>query len=322
MRDPYTVLGVSRKADDTQIKRAFRGLAKKHHPDQNSGDPQAKEKFAEINTAYEILGDKDKRARFDRGELGPDGKERATGFHPGAGGFRGFGTDSFQYRTNTGGGGAGAGAFEDILKDIFGKSPGGGPQGHPGAQPGAGSQGRPATGEDINAILTLSLEDLVADSKPTVSLTNGKTLQISIPGGAEDGQQIRLKGQGNAGRAGGRPGDAIITLKLSPHPLFRRDGADLRLDLPISLDEAVLGAKVRVPTLEGAVGLTIAANTTGRKSLRIRGRGLPNKGGTRGDIFVTPRIMLPDSEDRELEKLAHRFKKDATKSARGPEFDV
>ena len=323
MRDPYTVLGVSRKADEAQIKRAFRGLAKKHHPDQNAEDPKAKEKFAEINTAYEILGDKAKRARFDRGELGPDGKERG-GFSQGAGGFRGFGTDPFQYRTSTSGGASGGGssgggaAFEDILKDIFGKAPGGGA----GAHPGAGQRARPANGDDVVATLTLTLEDLVSDSKPTVSLPNGKTLQITIPGGAEDGQQVRLKGQGNPGRDGGRPGDAIITLKLAAHTLFRRDGTDLRLDLPISLDEAVLGAKIRVPTLEGAVGLTIAPNTTGRRSLRIRGKGLPDKKGNRGDIFVTPRIILPEEADKTLEKLAHGMKRDASKTVRGPEFEV
>lgn len=313
MRDPYTVLGVSRKADEGQIKRAFRGLAKKHHPDQNSDDPTAKEKFAEINTAYEILGDKDKRSRFDRGELGPDGKERATGFDPSGGGFRGFGTDSFQYRNTGGGGGA---AFEDILKDIFGKAPGG------GAHPGAGQQrARPVHGEDISAILTLTLEDLVSEEKPTVSLPNGKTLQISIPAGVEDEQQIRLKAQGNPGRDGGRAGDALITIKLASHALFRRDNADLRLDLPIGLNEAVLGAKIRVPTLEGAVGLTIAPNTTGRKSLRIRGKGLPKKGGSRGDIFVTPRILLPEDSTKELEKLAHKMTHDNIKTVRGPEFE-
>ena len=204
------------------------------------------------------------------------------------------------------------------MKDIFGRTPGGGK----GARASAGRRARPENGEDVAATLIITLEDLAADGKPEVCLPSGKTLQVTIPNGVEDGQQIRLKGQGTPGRNNGRPGDAIITIKISAHPVFRRDGADLRLDLPVSIDEAVLGAKVRVPTLEGAVGLTIAANTTGRRSLRLRGKGLPDKTGHRGDIFVTPRVILPETVDRDLEKLAHAMKRDQTKPVRGPEFDV
>ncbi len=326
MRDPYTVLGVPRNASEADIKRAFRGLAKKHHPDQNADDPKAKERFSEISTAYEIIGDKDMRQRYDRGEIGPDGKERFAGFDQaggGFGGFKGFGTDPFQYRTSGGASGGGA-AFEDILKDIFGRAPGSGPGG-----PGAGaraetrtrSQGRSAPGEDLVATLSLTLEDLVSADKPTVTLPTGKTLQISVPEGVEDGQQIRLKGQGHPSPLGGPAGDALITLELAPHPLFRRDGRDLRLDLPVSLDEAVLGAKIRVPTLDGAVGLTITPNTTGKTALRIRGKGLPDKTGVRGDLFVTPRIVLPETTDKDLEKVAHKLKLDRNrKPVRGPEF--
>lgn len=316
MRDPYSVLGVSRNATETDIKRAFRTLAKEHHPDQNAGDAKAKEKFAEINTAYEILGDAEKRKRYDRGEIGPDGKERFAGFDPGAGGFKGFGTDSFQYRS----GSQRAGAFEDILKDIFGTSTGG-PGGPGAARPGGGRQARPAPGSDISATLALTLEDLVSETKPTVTLPTGKRLQITIPGGVEDGQQIRLKGQGQPGTHGGPPGDALVTISLQVHRLYRRDGADLRLDLPISLDEAVLGAKVRVPTLDGAVGLTIPPGTTGRGALRVRGRGLPAKTGQRGDLFVTPRIVLPDDASEELETLANALRARQTQSVRGEEFE-
>lgn len=317
MRDPYAVLGLARNADEAQIKRAYRTLAKKHHPDQNSGDTKAKERFAEVNTAYEILGDAQKRARFDRGEIGPDGKERYSGFDPGAGGgFRGFGTDPFQYRASGGAGRSGGASFEDVLKDIFGRGAG-------GAQGGfeTGTRARPAAGADVGVTLALTLEDLVSDHKPSVNLATGKTLQVSVPRGVEDGQQIRLKGQGQPGTHGGRPGDAIVTIAIRPHPLFRREGSDLRLDLPVTLHEAVLGAKIRVPTLEGAVGLTLAPNTTGRKSLRIRGKGLPDKTGARGDILVVPRIVLPDEPDPELNRLAQRMQEKAGAKVRGPEFE-
>ena len=312
MRDPYAVLGVSKSADEGEIKRAFRKLAKKHHPDQNADDPKAKEKFAEVNAAYEILGDADKRGRFDRGEIGPDGKERYSGFDPRSSGFRGFGTDPFQYgnRSRTSGP-----AFEDILKDIFG---GAGPAGGAGTR----TRAHAVPGEDVTATLVVTLEDLVSNAKSTITLPSGKTLTVKMPNGVENGQQIRLKGQGHPGSQGAKDGDAIVTVEIQPHALFRRDGNDLRLDLPVSLDEAVLGAKIRVPTLEGAVGLTLKPGTTGRKALRMGGKGLPDKKGKRGDIIVNPRVILPEEPDKDLDKLAHQMRRAKGPSVRGSDFDT
>ncbi len=305
MRDPYDVLGVPKTASEDDIKKSYRRLAKKFHPDQNQSNPKAKDSFAEINSAYEIIGDKAKRAQFDRGEIGADGKPRAPGFDGfGAGGFEGFARGGPRGRATPGGGAD----MDDFLSDILGQAFGGRRRpGGAGAGPGAGfagtrtegfGPGRSMKGEDLQVTLDVTLEDIVTQSKVRVSLPTGKTLDIQMPEGAVDGQQIRLKGQGNPGTPSG---DAIITLALKPHPQFRVDGSDLRHDLSISIEDAVLGAKVRVPTLEGVVEMTIPAGTTGTKAMRLRGKGLPIKGGGRGDLYVHPRLTLPDTGDVELE---------------------
>lgn len=309
MRDPYEVLGVPRGASAAAIKSAYRKLAKKHHPDSNKGDPNAAERFAEINSANEILGDEDKRKQFDRGEIDAEGKPRFQGF-PGGGGPRGRagpgGFESYTFRSGGAGGGAGAGAFEDILNSMFG---GGARGARPGA--GGGAQFEFDTGGigldlDVNVAMSVSLEESAKGGEKRVRLPTGKELNVKIPAGVAEGQQIRLRGQGESAQ-GHPPGDLLITINIAPHPFFKVEGADLRIDLPVTLYEAVLGGKVRVPTLGNAVELSVPKNTSSGRTFRLKGKGLSKAGGT-GDLFVTIRIVLPDGNDAELEALMEKWR--------------
>ena len=303
MRDPYEVLGVPRSASAAAIKSAFRKLAKKHHPDSNKGDPKAAERFAEINTANEILGDEEKRKQFDRGEIDAEGKPRFQGF--GGGDPRGrAGPGGFETYTFRSGGGGGGGSFEDILNSMFGAAAGRGARG--GASQFEFDTGGIGLDLDVNASLTVSLEDAVKGAEKRVRLPTGKELNVRIPAGVTAGQQIRLKGQGETA-PGHRPGDVLITVSIAPHRFFKVDGSDLRVDLPITLYEAVLGGKVRVPTVGGAVELSIPKNTSSGRTFRLKGKGLPRGGGA-GDLFVTTKIILPDGNDNELEQLMQRWR--------------
>jgi DnaJ-class molecular chaperone len=324
MRDPYDVLGVSKTASAADIKSAFRRQAKKLHPDANKHDPKAATRFAELNAAYEILGEDDKRKAFDRGEIDGEGKPRFQGFEgfgrgP-AGGFGGdgnfetfsFGRDGFQRSGRAGGGSfRGFGGFEDILKEAFGAGGARGRRGGGGgfAQEdfGGGQGGHGGQGGDVAASLTITLPDAAKGAKTRVQLPNGKEVEVKIPAGLGDGQTIRLKGQGLAG-PGGRIGDVLITVAVAPHPLFAREGADLRLELPITLYEAALGGKVRVPTLDGAVELAIPPGTNSGRTFRLKGKGFPAKAGT-GDLLATVRIMLPEgSSDADLAELMKKWR--------------
>jgi DnaJ-class molecular chaperone len=311
MRDPYEVLGVPRGASAAAIKSAYRKLAKKHHPDQNKGDPKAAARFAELNTANEILGDEEKRKQFDRGEIDAEGKPRFTGF-PGGGGASGRagpgGFESYTFRTGPGGGfsaSGGAGNFEDILNSMFGGAAGM-RGGRAGGSPFEFDTGGVGLDLDLQVAMSVSLEEAVKGGEKRVRLPSGRELNVKIPAGVVNGQQIRLKGQGETA-PGHRPGDLLITITIAPHPFFKVDGGDLRLDLPITLYEAVLGGKVRVPTLTGAVELSIPRNTSSGRTFRLKGKGLP-KAGTPGDLFVTTRIMLPDGHDAELEALMQKWR--------------
>ncbi|RJF70650.1 DnaJ C-terminal domain-containing protein [Rhodopseudomonas palustris] len=312
MRDPYEVLGVQRDASAAAIKSAYRKLAKKHHPDANKNDPKAAARFAEVNSANEILGDEAKRKQFDRGEIDAEGKPKFQGF-PGGGGARGGraggpggGFEQYNFRSGAGGfsGGGGAG-FEDILNSMFGGAAGM----RGGARGGAGfdfDSGGFAPDLDQSVAMTVTLEEAAKGTEKRVRLPTGKELNVKIPAGVGSGQQIRLKGQGESA-PGHRPGDLLITVNYAPHPHFKVDGSDLRLELPITLYEAVLGAKVRVPTLTGAIELSIPKNTSSGRTFRLKGKGLPKNGGA-GDLFVTTRIVLPDGHDAELEALMTKWR--------------
>jgi len=309
MRDPYEVLGVQRGASAAAIKSAYRKLAKKHHPDNNKNDPKSAARFAEINSANEIIGDEDKRKQFDRGEIDAEGKPRFQGFpggdprgRAGPGGF-----ESYSFRTGGGPGGTGAGGFEDILNSMFG-----GAAARGGARAGRATPFEFETGGigldlDLNVAMTVTLEEAVKGGEKRVRLPTGKELNVKIPAGVVAGQQIRLKGQGETA-AGHPPGDLLITVNIAPHPFFKIDGSDLRLDLPITLYEAVLGGKVRVPTLTSAVELSVPKNTSSGRTFRLKGKGMPNKTGAAGDLYVTTRIILPDGNDAELEALMQKWR--------------
>lgn len=318
MRDPYEVLGVSKSAGEAEIKSAFRKLAKKLHPDANKHDPKAASRFAELNAAYEIAGDDKKRKAFDNGEIDAEGKPRFQGYEgfrgqPGGGaGFRpggshfetfSFGPDGFP----RGGGGAEGfqgGGIDDLLRGMFS----GGARGRAG---GFGTQFEPQDfaaqpARDLHATLTISLPEAAKGAKTRVHLPTGKDVEVKIPAGLTNGQQIRLKGQGWPS-PDGKAGDALITVNVAPHPLFTPDGADLRLELPIALYESVLGGKVRVPTLDGAVELALPAGTNSGRTFRLKGKGMKSKSGA-GDLLATVRIVLPDGADTELQELMRKWR--------------
>src|ERR1700686_3323065 len=305
MRDPYEVLGVPRGASAAAIKSAYRKLAKKHHPDANKNDPKSQARFSELNSANEILGDEDKRKQFDRGEIAAEGKPRFQGF-PGGGDPRGrAGPGGFETHTFRTGGGGGGG-FEDILNSMFGGAAG------RGQRPGGGTTFEFDTGGialdlDLSVAMTVSLEEAVKGVEKRVRLPTGKELDVKIPAGVAAGQQIRLKGQGET-PPGPRPGDLLITVSIAPHAFFKVDGSDLRVDLPITLYEAVLGGKIRVPTLGSAVELAVPKNTSSGRTFRLKGKGPPKATGAAGDLFVATRIVLPDGNDAELEALMQKWR--------------
>lgn len=320
MRDPYSVLGVPKSASEADIKRAFRKLAKKYHPDQNANDPKAKERFAEANQAYEILGDKEKRAKFDRGEIDAEGKPRFQ-----AHGFEGF-ADFDMFRQ----GGAdrgfrhaerGAGTFDDILNDILGGFGSSRRRGASSSRTSGFAEGPPKPGRDAHVTATIALEKLVHEGKTRVTLPNGKTLDVTLPAGTVDGEKIRLRGQGYPGERGGPNGDAIVEVRFAPHPVFQPDGDDLRLDLPLTLYEAALGARIRVPTLDGPVNLKIPERANAGRTMRLKGKGLPNKSGGRGDLLVSLKIILPDRDDPDFQSLMRSWRDSQPYKVRGPEFD-
>lgn len=290
MRDPYDVLGLPRSASDSDIKKAFRKLAKRHHPDQNREDPKSAARFAEVNAANEILGDPEKRARFDRGEIDADGRPRASGFA-----------------------GAGPGSAEDIFRQFdFGGAAGPFGRGRGGADPsdifgqmfGNAGRGRGIPdGDDLALDLRISLEESVRGASRRVAMPTGRSLDVTVPPGVTAGQTIRLKGQGQPSPFGGKPGDALLTIRIEPHERFTVEGSDLRVRVPVPLEDAVLGGQVRVPTLDGLVEITVPRRSGGGRTLRLKGKGLPTRTGS-GDLYVTLDVTLPD--DPELDALMER----------------
>ncbi|WP_375449692.1 DnaJ C-terminal domain-containing protein [uncultured Devosia sp.] len=295
MRDPYTVLGVTRSASEKDIKSAYRKLAKTYHPDQNPEDPSAHEKFAEATHAYDLLNNPEKKGQFDRGEIDNDGNPKFAGFNPGS---------AARGRTAASGFSA-----EDILKEFmsgFGGTPRGGARpGAGGAQwdPFSGAAAQPGggrvKGEDVVVTAAVSLEDAHNAASVPVRMPSGKVLSVRLPEKVEEGQQIRLKSQGSPSPLGGEAGDALVTVKFQKSRQFRRDGADLRTDVPVALYEAVLGTKIRVPTLSGSVELNLPPGVDTAKALRLKGKGLHGD----GDLYVNLKVVLPPGGDPDLEAL-------------------
>lgn len=307
MRDPYDILGVSKAASEAEIKKAFRNLAKKHHPDKHAGDAAAQKKFQEIGSAYDIVGDKDKRAKFDAGEIDASGNPR--GFDPGAQGFRGGpfpgrggqgGPRDFHFTWTDQDADAAQGfRAEDLFSDLLGGL---------GGRGGGGGR-RPRAGQDFTVATAVSFEEAARGGSRRMMLPNGEQIDVKIPPGIKDSQQIRLKGRGGAGRRGGPNGDVMIQVSIAPHPYYVRDGDDLRMDLPITLQEAVLGDKVSVPTLTGTVALSVPANSNTGVTLRLKGKGIPAHGSEQaGDLYVTLVLTLPDKPDDALQKFAESWK--------------
>jgi len=288
-QDPYQELGVSRQASADEIRKAFRKLAKQLHPDKNPGNKAAEERFKRVSAAFDLLEDAEKRKKYDRGEIDADGRETMRGFA--GGGFEG---------------GRGGAQFEDIdLSDILGEMF----AGRGGAQRGgfSGFGGGPQRGSDVRARLEIDLEDAIRGGRKRIAFSDGRTIDVTIPKGAAEGQALRLKGQGSPGRAGA--GDALIELAIRPHPTFRREGDNLVMDLPVSVPDAVLGAKIEAPTPDGPVTLTVPKGSNSGSTLRLKGRGMPGARGGRGDLLARLMVMLPEGKDADLERFAESWRK-------------
>ncbi len=298
MADLYSTLGVARGASEADIKKAYRKLAKELHPDRNKDNPKASDRFSKVTQAYDILTDKDKRAQYDRGEIDEDGNPRAPfgfggagGGRHGGGGFRGPNGEPFEFT-----GGGEAADISDLFEGLFGGARRGGGGGGGGPFSGFGRRSAPPQrGADVAYRLEVPFEDAAALAEQRVTLGSGKTLDIKLPPGVEDGAKIRLTGQGQPGPAGN--GDAIVTIAIKPHRFFRREGDNIRLDLPVGVDEAALGAKVRVPTVDGNVMLSVPKGATSGKVLRLKGKGFTARNGQRGDQLVTLMVDVPDDAD-------------------------
>jgi DnaJ-class molecular chaperone len=315
MADLYSTLGVARGADEASIKKAYRKLAKELHPDRNQDNPKAAARFAEVTQAYDLLMDKDKRAQYDRGEIDEQGNPKMPfGF----GGQRGGGTGGFRATRGAPGdafdfGDAAAADFGDIFEGIFGNSRRQqGPSGFSGFG-GFGARAKPQKGADVAYRLAIDFEDAAALKPQRITLQSGKTIDLKISAEAVAGTPMRLAGQGEQGPGG--PGDATVSIEVKPHRFFTRDGDDVRLDLPIRLDEAVLGARIKLPTVEGAVMMTIPEGSTSGKVLRLKGRGFHKRGGGRGDQLVTLMVDLP-SNDEALRQFAENWTGDDERNPR------
>ena len=279
--DPYEILGVKKDASQSDIQKAYRALAKKLHPDLNPGNKQAEERFKEVSAAYDLLGDEDKRGRYDRGEIDASGTERPQQRQY----YRDFADAHSQYSSDEG---FADFATDDILSQIL------------------RGQARGAVnmrGSDRHYQLELDFLDAINGETRHITLPDGSALDVRIPAGTRDGQILRLRGKGAPGIGKGQPGDALIEVTVRPHRIFSREGDDIRIELPISLSEAVLGGKVTVPTPTGPVNMTVPKWSNTGTVLRLKGKGVPRVDGSRGDELVTLRVMLPEKPDPELEKF-------------------
>jgi DnaJ-class molecular chaperone len=282
-RNPYEVLGVKKEASEEEIRVAYRKLAKKHHPDLNPGNKEAEARFKEIAAANDLLSDKDKRARFDRGEIDASGAERPEHAYSR---YRGFaeGAPGERYEFHSA-----EGMAPEDLDDLF-------------AFFGRGGRGGTVRlrGADLHFSLTVDFLTALNGARQRLSLAADRSLEVVIPAGVRDGQILRLKGQGEPGLNEGPPGDALIEIRVAPHPFFRREGDDVHLELPVTIAEAALGGKVMVPTPAGSVSMTIPANSNTGRVLRLRGKGARRADGTQGDEYVSLKVVLPEGGDEAL----------------------
>jgi len=301
MADPYSLLGVARDADEKAIKSAYRKLAKELHPDRNKDNPKAAEKFSEVTRAYDLLSDKDKRAQYDRGEIDGEGNPaHPFGFGQGGGGGdpRGFaGGANFDF------GGGGAADFGDIFENLF--SGGGGRRAGGFGGFGRGAPPPPQRGATMSYRLSVPFVDAATLATQRITLADGKTIDLKLSPGVETGTQLKLAGKGQPGPAG--PGDAIVTIEIAKHPFFERDGDNVLLELPISLDEAVKGARIKVPTVDGPVMVSVPAGAHSGQTLRLKGKGFTHKGGGRGDQRMTLMIDVP-ADDPALRQFVESWK--------------
>jgi DnaJ-class molecular chaperone len=293
--DPYQTLGVKRDASQADIQKAYRRLAKKLHPDLNPGNKKAEDEFKNVSAAYDLLGDPDKRARFDRGEIDASGAERPQQRY-----YRDFAEGGASHPYASDAGFADFAGADDILSEIFGRG---------------GRGNLRMRGPDVHYRLELGFLDAVNGGKQQLTLPDKSVLDVTIPPGTRDGQVLRLRGKGGPGLGGGSPGDALIEVAVRPHPIFERRGDDIHVELPISLKQAVLGGKVEVPTPSGAVAMTIPKWANTGRELRLKGKGVPRPDGTRGDQHVRLKVMLPALPDPELEKFVAQWQ---PASADGP----
>lgn len=295
MADPYQILGVSKSASADEIKSAYRKLAKKLHPDLNPGRKDIEHKFKEVTAAYDLLSDKDKRARYDRGEIDAQGQERGFGGgDPFRGAYRRGGRTGAQADPFTGFGGAEG--FEDIFAHFMG-----------GGRRGASQQQSPQRGGDVTYSLSVPFVDAANGGKQRVTLSSGKTIDVTIPPGTEEGHKLRLRGLGQEGPAG--TGDAIIEIHVQPHAFFTRKDNDIALEAPVSLPEAVLGATIKVPTLDGSVAVKVPKGANSGTTLRLKGKGIPAAKGDAGDMFVKLKIVLPDPVTDDLSDVIEKWAK-------------
>ncbi|MBN8842162.1 MAG: DnaJ domain-containing protein [Sphingomonadales bacterium] len=303
MADPYSTLGVSKSASEAEIKSAYRKLAKELHPDRNKDNPNAAEKFSDVTKAYDLLSDKTKRAQFDRGEIDSEGNP-AMPFGFGGGGGGGFRGDPRGQQGGFGGFGGDGADFGEIFEGLFGGRGGGGGGGGPFGGFGGRNSAPPPKGANVAYRLSVSFIDAATQAMQRITLADGKTIDLKLPAGVETGTQMRLAGKGQPGPGGN--GDGIVTITVKDHPFYAREGHNIRLDLPVTLNEAVRGAKVKVPTVDGPVMLSIPAGSTSGKVMRLKGKGFSQKGGGRGDQLVRLMIDLP-AEDAELSKLVETW---------------
>ena len=299
MRDPYEILGVARSATAEQIRSAYRKLAKTSHPDLHPGDKKAEERFKEASTAYDLLSDEDKRRQFDRGEIDASGAPKMRepfyrDFAEGPGGARYAGSGSFENAAD----------LEDVIQDLFGGRGGG--------------RTMRMRGGDVGYRLEVGLGEVVRGAKIPITLADGSSVEVTIPRGVEAGQVLRLKGKGSPGIGGGPSGDALIEVQVRPHPVFERKGDDLHMALPVTLSEALRGAKVTVPTLHGSVVMTIPRRSTTGGMLRLKGKGVPNAGGAgSGDQYVRLEVAMPPAADEKLEEAVAEWERQHAYDPRG-----